>query len=145
MWLLKTTSYKLHYFQGIVPVYAILSHTWDDDEVLFQDILDLESHGTGLVRQRALQRKQWPKIEQACKLAARSNYGWIWIDTCCIDKSSSADLSEAINSMFRWYREAEICYVHLADLKSDLPLHDNLGASKLAAFQNCRWWTRGCR
>lgn len=55
----------------------------------------------------------------------------MWVDTCCIDKSSSAELSEAINSMFAWYRNAKICYVFLADTSG----RESMGSS--------RWFRRG--
>lgn len=56
------------------------------------------------------------KILNCCNVAMKDGYNYIWIDTCCIDKSSSAELSEAINSMFRWYREAGVCYAYLDDV-----------------------------
>ncbi|KAI6138370.1 hypothetical protein BKA82DRAFT_58501, partial [Pisolithus tinctorius] len=54
--------------------------------------------------------------------AVKDGYEWLWIDTCCIDKRSSSELSEAINSMFRWYRDAQVCYAYLNDVdESDIP------------------------
>jgi hypothetical protein len=61
-----------------------------------------------------------------------------WIDTCCIDKSSSAELSEAINSMFKWYNDAEVCYAFLSDVNADED--PNAWPS---SFRNSRWFTRG--
>lgn len=110
---------------GITPQYAILSHTWEKEEVTYQDIQDLES---------ARKRKGFAKIEGACSLACDKGYSYIWIDTCCIDKSSSAELSEAINSMFTWYRESEICYAHLSDVSKSSFDEENL---------KTRWCTRG--
>jgi len=75
------------------------------------------------------------KINGCCKQAIKDRYDYVWIDTCCIDKSSSAELSEAINSMFRWYRNSEVCYIHLADV-------ENLRAGS-SSFRNSRWFTRG--
>lgn len=60
-----------------------------------------------------------------------------WIDTCCIDKSSSAELSEAINSMFRWYQDARICYVYLPDVRNKTE------SSHETSFKKSRWSTRG--
>ncbi len=108
-----------------VPPYAILSHTWEDEEVTFQQMTDPKS---------AL-RTGYAKIQQTCALAARDGFAFAWVDTCCIDKSSSAELSEAINSMFYWYQQAEVCYVYLADLAPGADLQSALGA--------CRWFTRG--
>ncbi|KAI0023946.1 HET-domain-containing protein [Xylariomycetidae sp. FL0641] len=73
----------------------------------------------------------YTKIKHCCDQARRDGLGWAWVDTCCIDKTSTAELSEAINSMFQWYRDATICYVYLSDIdnRSDIP--------------NSRWCTRG--
>ena len=92
MRLLHTTSLKLHEFDGgdDVPHYATLSHCWDVEEVTFSAYKD----GTGPTL------RGWQKIHGACRIAANNGLDYIWIDTCCIDKSSSAELSEAINSMF---------------------------------------------
>jgi hypothetical protein len=132
MRLLNTESYKLENFSGPkIPSYAILSHTWGDGEVLFQD----------MVAGRGFAKSGWNKITGACKTARRSRppYRYIWIDTCCIDKTSSAELSEAINSMYRWYQGAAVCYAYLEDVKDwrqqAEPLED--------ALQNARWFSRG--
>ncbi|RSL90454.1 hypothetical protein CEP51_000696 [Fusarium floridanum] len=89
--------------------YCILSHRWGADEVLYKDLLDPSTKPTA--------KAGWPKVSGACSLASRLGYEWIWIDTCCIDKSSSAELSEAVNSMFRWYQEADVCIAYLADIQ----------------------------
>jgi hypothetical protein len=78
------------------------------------------------------QKKGYTKITQTCCLALGDNLEYAWVDTCCIDKSSSADLSESINSMFKWYANAIVCYAFLSDY---VP-----GKMKL---KECRWWTRG--
>ncbi|RYO96172.1 hypothetical protein DL765_011653 [Monosporascus sp. GIB2] len=85
-----------------IPPYAILSHTWgaDDEEVAFKDLMD------GTSKTKAGYRK----IQFCRKQIANDNLEYFWVDTCCIDKASSAELSEAINSMFRWYHEAAKCY-----------------------------------
>ncbi|GIZ44827.1 hypothetical protein CKM354_000801400 [Cercospora kikuchii] len=67
------------------------------------------------------------------KLASADGYQYIWIDTLCIDKSSSAELSEAINSMFEYYSNAEVCYIHLSDIDS----------ADLSTLAKARWWSRG--
>jgi len=131
MRLLNVESRQLHtYYDDTTPPYAILSHTWDqtEPEVSFEDMKN-PAH---------VNMKHYDKIENTCKLAKTEGIEWVWIDTCCIDKSSSAELSEAINSMFRWYEQSAICFVHLADVeKVDI---DNDPDS---AFQACRWLTRG--
>ena len=108
-----------------IPAYAILSHTWEQEEVTFQDLGDPES----------LRDRGYAKINQTCAIAAQDGFRFAWVDTCCIDKTSSAELSEAINSMFYWYERAEICYVYLSDLPPGADLESALGA--------CRWFTRG--
>jgi hypothetical protein len=83
---------------------VILSHTWGEDEITFQDIQDLE---------KARKKKGFRKLEQYCRKAHSDGFKWVWVDTCCIDKTSSAELSEAINSMYQWYRDSKICYAYL--------------------------------
>ena len=64
---------------------------------------------------------RYDKILNSCRIAKRDHHDWIWIDTCCIDKTSSAELSDAINSMYDWYANADICYAFLADVSSISP------------------------
>ncbi|KAH8665740.1 heterokaryon incompatibility protein-domain-containing protein [Tricladium varicosporioides] len=114
-----------------VPEYAILSHTWGTEEVTLQDIKT--SNSVGL--------EGYKKVRKACSVAAANGFEYIWIDTCCIDKTSSAELSEALNSMFRWYQEAEKCYAYLADV----PHHSSNQNSSVIRpeFLHSRWFTRG--
>jgi hypothetical protein len=114
-----------------VPPYVILSHTWGPDEVTLQDFQKR--------REQSRQKQGYSKIQQTCSLAI-STYcvDYVWIDTCCIDKKSSAELSEAINSMYRWYANAKLCVVYLEDLEA---VDD--GAEFSRRFQQCRWFTRG--
>jgi hypothetical protein len=106
------------------PPYAILSHTWgaDEDEVLFADLEQLN---------KAQIKRGWAKIDFARQEALRNDLMYVWVDTCCIDKTSSAELAEAINSMFRWYKNAAACFVYLADVQSYA--HDD---SKLRSFSH---------
>ncbi|KAM0283969.1 hypothetical protein ACHAO9_009497 [Fusarium lateritium] len=109
-------------FYGDIPRYAILSHTWDGhQEVIFQEC-NLKSSKS---------KSGYEKIRKTCELALSDGIDYVWVDTCCIDKSSSADLTEAINSMFLWYQKASVCYVYLVDKLEGSPLAD------------CRWFTRG--
>jgi hypothetical protein len=112
-----------------VPAYAILSHTWGSEEISFEDI-------TGK-RFKRLRKEGWFKIKKCCAQAIEDGLNWVWIDTCCIDKSSSAELSEAINSMYRWYANASVCYVYLKDVVSRGPLVED---KELAVS---RWFKRG--
>ena len=119
-----------------IPRYAILSHTWgaDSEEVTFKDLM----HGTGK------NKVGYKKIEFCGKQAASDGLQHFWVDTCCIDKSSSAELTEAINSMFRWYRHAAKCYVYLSDVSKNDHDQDSLSFQLWeAAFRNSRWFTRG--
>lgn len=94
-----------------IPPYTILSHTWgnEEDEVTFKDIVD------GTYRKR----KGYRKLQFCANKAAEDNLNFFWIDICCIDKSSSAELQEAIGCMFRWYRNSAECYVYLEDVSTD--------------------------
>ena len=78
------------------------------------------------------------KIRRACEIARRDGYQYIWIDSCCINKESSSELSEAINSMFNWYALSEVCYVYLEDVSSADDLQ-----SKNSKFRMARWHSRG--
>jgi len=126
MRLLDTGSLTLHSFIGRrIPEYGILSHTWRDDEVTFEDINHLSSPHA------AKSKAGFEKVRRTCALAARDGFKYVWIDTCCIDKSSTSELSEAINSMWKWYQRSRICYAFLDDVQTT----DDLAAA--------RWFTRG--
>ncbi|PVH75291.1 hypothetical protein DL98DRAFT_388945, partial [Cadophora sp. DSE1049] len=114
--------------------YAILSHAWgeNNEEVTFQDL----KNGSGKTK------NGYKKLGFCREQAARDGLQYFWVDTCCIDKSNNAELSEAINSMFRWYRKAAICYVYLADVWSRDQTDPSLKPWE-AAFRNSRWFTRG--
>ena len=111
MRLLHTTNIRQQEFSdGEVPKYAILSHRWVEDEEITNQAFN---------EGRLLDRPGWAKIQRSCKIAKSLKHDWIWIDTCCIDRSSSTELSEAINSMFYWYRNAEVCLTYLCDVRKD--------------------------
>lgn len=133
MRLLNTSTLELHEFVGSdIPKYAVLSHTWEDGEFLF--------HNMGNVGARQL--PGFAKVSKFCERARSESLEFAWIDTCCIDKSSSAELSEAINAMYEWYRKASVCYVYLSDL-SVLAQNDDEKVDRKKKFQDCRWFTRG--
>jgi hypothetical protein len=145
MRLLHTSKYTLQEFTGSeIPKYAILSHRWEGHEITFQDvqsvkfgpdlsplISDDNSHITA----------GWSKIKGACSQASKDRYSWIRIDSCCIDKTSSAELSEAINSRFLWYKNAEICYAYLSDVHHEIT--ENASDWSTEGFRNSKWFTRG--
>ncbi|USP76926.1 HET-domain-containing protein [Curvularia clavata] len=127
MRLINCTTLQLEEFFGSnIPRYAVLSHTWGDDEVTFVD-LPLDSPTTKA-------KAGYQKIEFTCQQALCNGLNFAWVDTCCIDKRSSSELSEAINSMFSWYRNARHCYAYLSDV-----LQNGMGEEFCAS----RWFTRG--
>ena len=96
--------------------YAILSHRWiDDTEINYEEMVGLANMEEG-ERDAIRERLGYTKILDTCRQAQKDGYEWVWVDTCCIDKRSSAELSEAINSMYRWYRNAKTCYAYLHDV-----------------------------
>lgn len=115
---------------GSIPKYAILSHRWaanPQDEVTFEDMtMRIET---------AREKSGFNKIIGCCTQALRDGLHWVWIDTCCIDKRNSAELSEAINSMYSWYEKSEICYAYLEDVCSPADYGEE--------FRKSSWFTRG--
>ena len=96
--------------------YAILSHRWiDPTEANYEEMVDLAKMDRE-EQDEIRSRQGYKKIVDTCKQAKRDGYEWVWIDTCCIDKRSSAELSEAINSMYRWYANSKVCYAYLHDV-----------------------------
>jgi len=133
MRLLDARTLELKTFVDHIPPYAILSHYWEDEEVQFSDLADLE---------QAMKKKGFAKIERTCELAIMDGLDFAWVDTCCIDKSSSAELSEAINSMFAWYRYSQQCYVYLADVGFEGAFAEGQSARYRFAFSRSRWFKR---
>ncbi|EDO64980.2 HET-domain-containing protein [Neurospora crassa] len=140
MRLLSTRKFTFHEFhENAVPEYAILSHTWDGDEVTLQNML--QSNARTILTSSNPPSKYWKKIQGACRKARQESYAYIWIDSCCIDKTNSAELQEAINSMFRWYRKSTVCLALLSDVdKSDFVSDGEL---QRRVPSSCRWFTRG--
>lgn len=127
MRLIDCETLKLREFNEIdVPEYVILSHTWGSEEVSFQE---MTSPGKGLHGAK----EGFHKIALFASVAARHDFKYIWVDTCCIRKDSSSELSEAINSMYTWYKNARRCYVYLDDVDSD----------STEELKKCRWLDRG--
>ncbi|KAH7364005.1 HET domain-containing protein [Rhexocercosporidium sp. MPI-PUGE-AT-0058] len=105
------------FFEGDIPKkYVILSHRWGAEEVTFKDLTDSTSKS----------KAGYGKIQFCGERARRNSLQYFWVDTCCIDKSDAIELQEAINSMFRWYRDATKCYVYLLD-----------------TFRKSAWFSRG--
>ncbi|KAI0198834.1 kinesin light chain 1 [Astrocystis sublimbata] len=121
-----------------IPPYAILSHTWsqeDKDEVSYNDM----QQGT------ASHKPSYAKIQFSGKQALRDGLRFVWVDTCCIDRPNHSELTEAINSMFNWYKNSAKCYVYLSDVVSEGDRHGHISSPPLWdwAFRNSRWFTRG--
>ncbi|KAI0645394.1 HET-domain-containing protein [Trametes meyenii] len=151
MWLLDTSTGKMHYVADPTQEnYAILSHVWiPGKEQSFQDLQALHvlsSQEVWANRARRLTRrpgrpalnKASEKIRECCAFAKARGYRWLWVDTCCIDKTSSAELSEAINSMYQWYAQAGVCYAFLHDV--DDAQDPRPSGSQ---FRQSRWFRRG--
>ncbi|KAI3323705.1 HET-domain-containing protein [Xylariaceae sp. AK1471] len=132
MRLIHVKTKRLEEFIGDhVPTYAILSHTWgaDHEELTFQEV------------QNGLPEKVSQgscKLEGCCQEALKDSISYVWIDTCCIDKTNSTELGEAINSMFRWYQGAKVCYAYLSDVK-----RSKVASVPIKSLQKSRWFTRG--
>ncbi|KAK6443325.1 hypothetical protein LTR95_000151 [Oleoguttula sp. CCFEE 5521] len=153
MRLLNTTTLAFEEFYDTQQVkYSILSHCWSQDrtdpEVTFQAYLSGTYNPEG---------QCWKKILRCCALSKERGYQWTWIDTCCIDKSSSAELSETINSMFKWYQDSSECYVFMEDCDVDtLPRVEEFDkderwkqgmhvkdVANVETFSKSRWFKRG--
>ncbi|KAJ0122048.1 HET-domain-containing protein [Diaporthe amygdali] len=135
MRLIHVHTFHLHEFVGnpsTFPNYAILSHTWEDGEVSFEDLQDVSL---------ARQMKGFNKIKYCCEQAAEDGFEWAWVDTCCIDKTSSAELSEAINSMYNWYGNAMACYAYLSDVGSAGAFNHKTELQHIGELP--RWFKRG--
>jgi hypothetical protein len=166
MRLLHASNLTMHEFYGDnIPEYAILSHRWENEEVTFQDFRDGKgpkmagwSKVTGCCAQAMLDGWEYVvsylsiflegsdmnlfytiRMSWDSKTFQANHKLYQWIDSCCIDKSSSAELSEAINSMFRWYEESQVCYAYLSDVRnaSEDP------SSRDSDFLMSKWFTRG--
>lgn len=132
MHLINVETLRLERFiADSTPPYAILSHTWgsEKEELSFADIEGGNTRKAGCGAN---------KLKGCCAQAKKDNLEWVWIDTCCIDKQSSSELGEAINSMFQWYRNAAICYAYL----SDVP-HGDDHRSQRSKLSSSRWFQRG--
>ncbi|KAI1812792.1 HET-domain-containing protein [Poronia punctata] len=153
MRLIDVNTLQLIEFFTNIPPYAILSHTWGSEEVTFQDYLfavnpthHSHSHHHSSHHQAQAQeiktirtKTGFHKILNSCSRAKRDGISYLWCDTNCIDKRSSAELSEAINSMYAWYRDSVICYAYLADYTHN-PKNSTVPDG---SFDQSRWFTRG--
>ena len=130
---------------GGAPRYAILSHKWFSEEVKLEDL-----HALNRLKEEKTSPKMLSaiKVGMFCRTAKQRGYQYAWMDTCCIDQKNPVELSTAINSMYRWYRDAGACFVYLYDFDSlgYLYVYDNEGREQI---QRCTdptrsvWFKRG--
>ena len=125
MRLLNAQTKQFEEFFDRIPRFAILSHTWGENELTFKQM-----EQNGYVSSK--------KIDGCCEQAKKDGLEYVWVDTCCIDKSSSAELSEAINSMWEWYWFSQVCYAYLSDVTARSESLENE-----SEFEKSRWFTRG--
>ncbi|KAK4444182.1 heterokaryon incompatibility protein-domain-containing protein [Podospora aff. communis PSN243] len=146
MWLINVSTMSLESFYGtIVPPYAILSHTWEADEVSFRGFVGAGG-GSNSDFVAITGKAGYRKVVAMCQFSQRKGHSYVWIDTYCIDKTSSAEPTAAINSMFSWYKNSEICYAYLSDFKSPgltATPEDPTSDLFAATFGKCRWLKRG--
>jgi ankyrin repeat domain-containing protein 50 len=130
MRLLNVDSFELAEYPNVKtrPSYAILSHRWlsEQEEVTFAEIKE----------RRSSSKRGYAKIETFAQYVKNGmpSVQWLWIDTCCINKDSAAELSEAVNLMFEWYCNAELCVAYLGDVED---------AQDKPGFETSQWFTRG--
>jgi hypothetical protein len=123
------------FFDKAIPEYAILSHRWGTEEATFEDL----QKGTGT------KKAGYEKLRFCGEQARGDGLQHFWVDTCCIDKSSSSELAEALNSMYRWYRNAARCYVYLLDVSAPKQKAGDTSTEYTweSAFRDSEWFTRG--
>ncbi|KAH7418715.1 heterokaryon incompatibility protein-domain-containing protein, partial [Cadophora sp. MPI-SDFR-AT-0126] len=127
-------EFSLTQFFDDIPPYAILSHTWGLEEVTFKDMMEGDGKS----------KAGFDKIRFCGERARCDGLQYFWVDACCIDKSSSAELTEAINSMFRWYQDAAKCYVYMSDVSVSGSIGDDEFSRRWKpVFKRSRWFTRG--
>ena len=95
---------------GEVPAYAILSHTWGEEEVTYQELKK------GKNKSKTVNNVGWRKIQFCAEQAKEDGLEYFWVDTCCIDRKNAVELEAATNSILRWYQNAARCYVYLTDV-----------------------------
>jgi hypothetical protein len=139
MRLINVYTLAFHEFPVDPPPYAIASHRWVENEATYKDVK----------KRRNVKSPGYQKVLDFCEFTTRMNERlgshsslrceWLWIDTCCIDKSSSAELQETINSMWAWYSRSTVCYAYLNDLEPLLAGQEIYSSG----FARSVWFTRG--
>ncbi|KAG4438257.1 hypothetical protein IFR05_006239 [Cadophora sp. M221] len=150
----QTLKFKEFFNSESTPPYAILSHTWGSDEVTFKEMHKyLKAAGQpegkeheSLASPGIEARDGFKKILFCAEQAVKDGLDYFWVDTCCIDKRSSAELSEAINSMFKWYRDSNVCYAYLSDVQGRFYSNEersDRGHYTKHNFEASLWFSRG--
>ena len=146
MRLLNTSNLRFKEFSHLdVEPYAILSHCWNHapghEEPNYQQVLN------GSRKDESL---GWRKVLECCRIARLRKLTWAWVDTVCIDRTSSSELSESINCMFSWYQNSAECYVFLDDVPTNRDigenwrgLHNSFTSGHMPSFSLSRWFSRG--
>ncbi|KAI4155847.1 MAG: hypothetical protein LQ340_000721 [Diploschistes diacapsis] len=133
----KTEEFST-FFDADIPKYLVLSHRWEGRETTLQEF-EARRHSDSNAGCEGI-----AKIKRFCEQALQDGCKWVWVDTCCIDKASSAELTEAINSMWRWYANAQACYVYMSDVQ---PVADEVSKPSSwgldARLRESAWFTRG--
>jgi hypothetical protein len=148
MWLLHSRQLRLEQlFDSDIPEYTILSHRWEDHEVSYQKLLEVIKpspiHALLDTTPGTLDNPQFAKIQKCRDKAIKQNFQWVWIDTCCMNEESNAELSEAINSMDRWYENEAFYFVYMSDVeRTQLDAHGRK-TDDFGNFLRCKWFTRG--
>jgi hypothetical protein len=151
MRLLHTRELRFEeFFDDQIPDYAILSHRWGDGEISYQtlnSVIEMPSSDPKKLTHRKLSGPGFDKIRNFRQKVGQS-WDWVWIDTCCINKESSAELSEAINLMYRWYKYAKTCYIYLSDVEcagraGQRRNTDVIDEVELQQIKASQWFTRG--
>ncbi|KAK5692137.1 hypothetical protein LTR97_011311 [Elasticomyces elasticus] len=138
--LIDVRTLQLQRVHDEAPPYAILSHTWDEDEILLQE---WESGGAAMTL-----KKGYLKVVNACKKAEHDGFDWLWADTCCIDKMNNSELAESIQRMYAWYQNAEVCYAFLSDVDGGQALADDADSThdkpveRVEQFRRSKYFTR---
>ncbi|KAI8930558.1 hypothetical protein NX059_012168 [Plenodomus lindquistii] len=118
----------------MIPPYAILSHRWRDSEILLEDI------ASDAYKDR---QEGYPKLQFCAERAAQDELQYFWIDTCCIDRWTLCERSKAVNSMFRWYKNAAQCHVFLSDVSTSTATETPQRRDWEASFRASAWFSRG--
>ena len=140
MRLLNTSTYKVSGMGAVRADYAILSHRWlRNGEITYQELNSTNARGSNLDE---TQLESLNKTKEACAKAREQGLDWIWMDTCCIDKTNAVEYTRSINSMFEYYRKAKVCYAYLSDVDCSAPGWQKFRRKEQPDLES-EWFERG--